>query len=604
MKKNYFLLGLSFLAFVCAFGQSNENPEVEYAQGVFLGKTAPIRDYTGPYVDFSNVKAKEGNVKENRKRPEIAEGKSKEQDPVIQETYGTAPNKTPIVNFNGMNGAFPPDPSGAAGPNHYVQAVNSSYRVYSKTGTPMSGQMPLSSLWAGSTSDGDPIVMWDRHADRWVITQFQISGNQILFAVSDSPDPLGSYNTYAYSLSSFPDYPKYSIWADAYYMTANSNSQNVVAFDRAAMLAGNSTAASIAMNLPGFSTQYGFKSVLPADADGDLPPYGTPNYMFYFQDNLWNGVSTDVIKILKMSIDWSNPGASTITTHQTLFPQSFNSVFTNSWNDITQKGTSQKLDAIASIFNYRAQYIRWGTYNTVMLNMPVDINNANQAGIRWFELRQDEATDQFTIHQEGTYAPAGDDNRWMGSIAMDLNGMIGMGFSIAGPNRYASIGYTGRYPWNAPGTMGLQEVIAIDGTGFQTGGNRFGDYSHMSLDPNGSTFWYTGEYLGTNGSRKTRIFSFDINATVSTPQNSINDLTMVAFQNQNKLNVQMEGVQFTDELRVELMEISGKSVRVITSKIQDEKLNVAFDVSSLAAGTYIVTVGGNNFQRSQKIIIH
>ena len=603
MKKNYILLGLSCLGLLNVFGQTQTDIKVDHIQGKYLGKTAPIREWVGEPVDFSNIAAKEGTVKENRKRPEAKDENAIEHDGALQETYGTSPNRAPIVNFNGMNGAFPPDPSGAVGPNHYVQAVNSSWRVFSKTGAPLSSSMPLSSLWAGSSSDGDPIVMYDRHADRWVITQFQISGNEILFAVSATADPTGSYNTYAYTLSSFPDYPKYSIWSDAYYMTANSSSQNAVAFDRNAMLAGNATASMIALTLPGFSTQYGFKSVLPADADGALPPAGTPNYMFYFQDDLWNGVSTDVIKILKFSVDWSTPSNSSITTHQTLYPAAFNSVFTNNWDDIVQKGTTQKLDAIASIFNYRAQYIRWGSYNTVMLNMPVDVNNANRAGIRWYELRQDEATAQFSIYQEGTYSPAGTDNRWMGSIAMDMNGIIGLGFSIAGPDRYASLAYTGRFPWNTLGEMGVEEFIAMDGTGFQTGGNRFGDYSQMSLDPDGQTFWYTGEYLGAGGSRKTRIFSFDLFATVSNPQTSINSLEMVAYQNQNQLNVEMEGVQFTDELRVELLEMSGRTIRVTNQKIDNQALKVSWEISSLPKGTYIVVVGGDSFQRTQKIIL-
>ncbi|MDG1346892.1 MAG: hypothetical protein P8P77_04685, partial [Crocinitomicaceae bacterium] len=170
MKKKYILFGLSCLGLLNVYGQTQADTKVEYTQGTFLGKTAPISEWIGEPVDFSNIAAKEGTVKENRKRPEAKDINAIEYDGALQETYGTSPNKAPLVNFNGMNGAFPPDPSGAVGPNHYVQAVNSSWRVYSKTGTPMSSAMPLSSLWTGSSSDGDPIVMYDRHADRFVVT--------------------------------------------------------------------------------------------------------------------------------------------------------------------------------------------------------------------------------------------------------------------------------------------------------------------------------------------------------------------------------------------------------------------------------------------------
>jgi hypothetical protein len=48
----------------------------------------------------------------------------------------------------------------------------------------------------------------------------------------------------------------------------------------------------------------------------------------------------------------------TISNHQSLYPSTFNSVFTEEWNDIPQKGTTQKNHAFSSIFNYRAQYLR------------------------------------------------------------------------------------------------------------------------------------------------------------------------------------------------------------------------------------------------------
>lgn len=605
MTLKYTLLGFVCLGISSVFAQTESKSEVEYREGTFLGVSKPVSEWKEIEMDFSKIVAKEGTVKENRKRPEAVNENALPlgNDEITQETFGMKANKAPIVNFDGLSGAFPPDPSGAAGPNHYVQAVNTAFRVYSKTGSPLTGSMSLSSLWSGSSNDGDPIVLYDRHADRWVITQFQVSGNKILFAVSTTPSPTGTYNTYSFSFTSFPDYPKFSIWSDGYYMTSNSNNKNAVAFDRTAMLAGNATAGMVALNLPSFSTQYGFKSVLPADADGALPPVGTPNYMFYFQDDSWSGVSADVIKILKMQVNWANPTSSTITLHQTLFPTAFNAVFTNSWDDITQKNSNQKLDAIASVFNYRAQYIRWGAYNTVMLCKVVDVNNANKAGIRWYELRQTESTAQFAIHQEGTYAPAGTDNRWLGSIAMDMNGMIGMGYSVAGPDRFASLAYTGRFPFDPPGQMTLQEEFAVNGTSAQSGGNRFGDYAHMSLDPDGKTFWYTGEYIGAGGSRKTRIFSFDIFSMLNTPQNSITQLEMVAYQKANELKVEMQGVQFTNELRVELIEMSGRTVRVSNEKIDNENLNVSWDISSLPKGTYIVAVGGESFQRTTKIVI-
>ncbi len=178
---------------------------------------------------------------------------------------------------------FLPDPTGAAGPDRYVQAVNTAFRVYQKTGTPDGISSSLSSLWSGSDNLGDPIVMYDRHADRWFISQFNSGPNRMLLAVSETPDPRGAYFTYEYTFSQFPDYPKFSIWWDGYYMTSNSNKTAVV-FERSRMLTGDPTARMIALSAPSVINS-GFTSVLPADADGDLPPTGTPCYFFNIEDN-------------------------------------------------------------------------------------------------------------------------------------------------------------------------------------------------------------------------------------------------------------------------------------------------------------------------------
>lgn len=581
-----------------------ETNEITFRHGVFLGESIPLKDLPAA-DDKVQPEHHEGDIKENRKRPEAVNPNALPlgKDPIVQENFGMSPTKAPIKSWDGQAGAFPPDPSGAAGPNHYVQAVNTKYRVYDKNGAPLTNSLNLSSLWTGSANDGDPIVMYDRHADRWVITQFQISGNKILFAVSTTPDPTGTYYTYSYTFTQFPDYPKFSIWSDGYYMTSNSGNKNAVAFDRTKMLAGDPTASMVALNMPAFSTQYGFKSVLPADADGALPPYGTPQYFFYFQDDAWNNVATDVIKILKMQVDWTTPTNSTITLHQTLYPSAFNAVFTNTWDDITQKNTTQKLDAIASVFNYRAQYMRWPGYNTVVLCNVVDVDGANTAGIRWYELRQQEATSQFEIVQEGTYAPADGQSRFIGSIAMDDLQNIGLAYCISGPNTFPSIGYTGRYSWDLPGVMTLQETIAATGLSSQTADNRYGDYSQMTLDPDGETFWFTGEYLGSAASRKTKIFSFNLQAIWATPQIALEQSNMIVSQNGSDLNVSVTGLAVEGDYMIDLFDLSGRALSSIQVSVEGGSMSHTFNVSSLPKSTYIVRVGNANGQKTQKIIL-
>jgi len=613
MKKTKLLLGTILMASSTLFAQETNETEnnVQKVQGKYLGISEPMRDLPQIWDDsdltFDKDAHDEGDVHENRKRPEAVNENAlpKGEDPIRQKAIEKSGGEITFkANFNGLSGSFPPDPSGAASDDYYVQAVNTAFKIYNKDGSSASGTSALNTLWPGSTNSGDPIVMWDRHAERFVITQFQTGSNEILFAVSTSADPTDTYYLYEFQFPSFPDYPKYSVWSDGYYMTSNTYTENVVAFEREKMIAGDPTASMISLNLPSFATHYGFRSVLPADADGDLAPYGTPMHLFLFQDDSWSGVSEDVIRVLEMSVDWDNPGSSTIINKQDIPTAPFNSVFTTSWNDITQKGTSQKIDAIASIFNYRAQYLRWPGYNTLMLCNVVDVDNNNTAGIRWYELRQNEDGGNWEIQQQSTFSPDDGVSRFIGSVSMDYNGHIALAYSISGPNDYPGLAVTGRFYWFAPGEMGLPETIAQEGLYFQSGGNRYGDYSQMTLDPDGETFWFTGEFIGNSGSRRTKIFSFSLNDQVSTENyGELKDPELSL--NQDNDFIFVEGVNLPDDemMMVELFSVSGQLIAKKEVKVLNGELSTSFSKSTLNSGIYLTRVGKENFQRVKKISI-
>ena len=607
MKKITLLL-VTLLAGGSLFAQS-EQQNVEIRQGNYLGLSEELRNLPQTPDEEMVYENDEGeNLHERRKRPEAVDPTALpvKYDPVRQTDQQKGGQINFGINISGMGGSFPPDPTGAVNEEFYVQAVNTAYKVFNKDGTNASSPSGLNTLWPGSTNSGDPIVMYDQSAQRFVITQFQTGSNEILLAVSETSDPRGSYYLYEFSFPSFPDYPKYSVWSDGYYMTSNTNSQNVVAFEREKMLVGDPTASMISMNLPSFATHYGFKSVLPADADGDLPPYGTPISLFTFQDDAWSsGVTEDHILIMKMSVDWTNPGSSSITIDQELPTAAFNSVFTTSWNDIVQKGTSQRIDAVSSIFNYRAQYLRWPTHNSIMLCNVVDTDGSNTAGIRWYELRQDVDSLDWEIHQQSTFAPNDGRSRFLGSIAMDYNGHIGLAYSISGPNDYPGLACTGRFAWDALGDMSQPETIAQEGLYFQSGGNRYGDYSHMSLDPDGSTFWFTGEYIGNGGQRRTRIFSFNLEEQVGVEEESIEEDSPVlnAIQDQDQLKVDVKFFPSSDKMYVEIFSLDGRRIERQIIAAPNGELETSFDVAPLESGVYIVRVGKENFMRVKKVAI-
>lgn len=431
-------------------------------------------------------------------------------DPIWQDEQGVLNSRAPIENWEGIsNVASPPDPSGAAGPNHYVQMVNSKIEIFDKQGNSLYGPNALSSII--TSNNGDPIVMYDRFVDRWFVSGFG-TNYALSIAISNTNDPTGSYTVWNYSPTGLPDYPKYGIWHDGYYITANTSGPDCYVLDRTAMLAGDPNAQMISMTIPSLSTGSGtqtggFHSVLPAYADFQMPASTEKLNLFYFQDDAWNGINQDEIKVWEVTVDWANVANSTILQTQTIATTPFDSQFNVNWNDIEQPGTNSKLDGVPGAFMYRAQYTTWPNHKTVMLNHTVDVSANNHAGIRWYELRKINGI--WSIEQESTYSPDSQ-SRWLGSISMDNQGNIGMAYSVAGSNTYASIMYTGRYATDPLNMMTIAEDTIILGGGIQTSTNRYGDYAHMCVDPDDDqTFWYTGEYISASG-RTTRIASFKL----------------------------------------------------------------------------------------------
>ncbi|MCB0794436.1 MAG: hypothetical protein KDB88_06835 [Flavobacteriales bacterium] len=563
--------------------------------------TPPVSEW--PVVDLEATEVREiSNHRAHREdvRPEaLPQG----MDPARQEVIPWRSAVDVGANFPGNNSTgLPPDPTGAAGPTRYVQAVNTAYRVFSKSGTSIAGPFALSTLWPGSTNEGDPIVLWDRHAERWFISQFQSGPNGIRIAVSETSDPIGSYYAYSFNLNQFPDYPKYSVWWDGYYMTSNSNATAVV-FDRAKMLAGDPTASMIALSAPSLGTA-GFRSVLPADADGDLPPNGTPCYFFNLEDDGWFGVNQDRIKVYEMDVDWNVPANTNVSISQTIPVQPFSTNFGSGFSNIAQPGTSQRLDAVAQIFYFRAQHMRFVDHSSVMLCHVVDVNGQDLAGIRWYELR-DNNDGNWSVHQQATFSPDGA-NRWMASMAMDVNGNIALGYSYTDPanGEFPGLRYTGRYADDPLGTMTLAEGNAISGSAAQTGFNRYGDYAHMSLDPNGTTFWFTGEYLSLGGQARTRIFSLDLSAAVGVDELALREeLSLSHYQTGDQLYVSLRETGSANALGLDVIGMDGRVVRTVEIRPAGGSWNGSIWVGDLPDAAYFLRVRNAQQQQVERFVI-
>jgi len=459
-------------------------------------------------------------------------------DPVVQSTQGTVNMPAPIINFEGIphTGVFPPDTNGVVGPNHYVQVVNAAsvgtqVRVWDKAGN-LLYDFGMNNMWpdgdpCNTAGYGDPVVLYDQLADRWVLTQFALPNPPYYecFAVSKTGVPTNNPNDwYLYSFlvhqTKMNDYPKLGVWPDGYYMSANQFTSTwagagVWVFDRAKMLNGQAATFQY-FDLANMNINYG--GLLPSNLQGlTPPPVGAPNY-FMSVDMDWSGTD-DILHIFEFHTDWNTPSNSTFTLVKDLVVAPFDWNFSApSGAEVPQPDTSQGLDNLADRLMMHLWYRNFGDHESLVVNHTVNVGG-DRHGIRWYEIRGGTVNTTLadaTIYQQGTFAPADSEHRWMGSIAMDHMGNMALGYSVSSSTVYPSIRYAGRLADDPLNTLPQAEEIIIVGTGSQTGSDwwgrgRWGDYSAMSVDPvDDCTFWFTTEYMAVTSFAdwQTRIAAF------------------------------------------------------------------------------------------------
>lgn len=450
-----------------------------------------------------------------------AAGGSRVVDPVAQTVTGTLHTPVAGLNFDGVAasaGRAVPDTNGAVGATQYLQWVNVDFEIFDKNaGASLYGPADASTIWTGfapcnTTDDDDVVVEYDKMANVWVLEQHVVpttGSNYQCIAVSTTSDATGSYNRYVFPLpNNFPDYPKISVWPDAYYLTMNEQDNTtgaalgayVCALDRTSMLAGLSAAAQC------FQMSPSYNSLLPADLDGSiLPPAGAPNYLM--------NLSTNSLNLWQFHVDWVNPSNSAITGPANLPVGAFTNGCKGSSSCAPQLGTTQLVDGLGDRLMFRLAYRHFADgHESLVATHSINTPTA----VRWYEIQNPGGTP--VVFQQGTFAP--DSNyRWMGSIAMDQMGDIAVGYSVSSATMYPAIRYTARLQSDPLNTMEAENSI-VEGTGSEVGSNRWGDYSSMSVDPvDDCTFWFTSEYFPVSGDYNwhTRIASFSFPPCTSNP---------------------------------------------------------------------------------------
>ena len=572
---------LAFGTFSNASAQANLDPN---AQGV--GQMKVVRavhsDLSPPLRDQPVVWPQAGEKREPHVNPKIPIRHHDRPDPVIQSSFSqqlmtSLAIPAPIRQWAGIGqfgcGGFldlacsgiPPDTNGAVGKTQFVEMVNDGLQVFDKlTGTSLLGAIPILSIWSGFGGpcsihgDGDPIVVYDRLADRWVISQFAQPAGATLpqdecIAVSQTDDATGAWYRYDFHLTfRFPDYPKFGVWPDGYYMSANvfradppmRLGTRPFVFDRAKMLVGDPTATF--QTPKEFIVEDGEDLFLPSDLDGVIPPpAGDPNHFVAVtiaakeedapapggaQENAPPPRATQAprppfYKVWDFHVDWNHPANSSFRLRANVPAADFTILCPKKDGEcVPQLGVVDPLDGLVDRLMFRNAYRRFPDGRESMLNN-FTVSAKSVAGIRWFELRR-RVPGNWTLRQQSTYQP--DTTwRWLGSIASDNQGNIALGFSASSETIHPQIRYAGRLATDPLNILSGERHL-FNGTGSQIDRPcdpdedpecvpekptyRWGDYSDMTVDPvDDCTFYYTNEYYAKTGEGahwKTRIGYF------------------------------------------------------------------------------------------------
>ncbi len=444
--------------------------------------------------------------------------------PTVPGSFLGVPVPTPSLSFEGLNSddnaaaygfrVLPPDTVGDVGFGHYVQAVNLLVRVFDKSGNALTPPFKMSTLFAplgtpcSTRNDGDPNVLFDPLSDRWILSQFctQAPPFRQMIAVSKTSDPTGEYFLYEFVMPNVKlnDYAKLGVWNNSYLMSTDEflggdyAGSGVFAFDRTKLLSGDPGAGYVYFDLAS-PTTLRIGGLLPADIDGLRPaPDGAPGIFVGYSATEY-GDANDSIRLFELNADFAAPENSTFSerAESPINVASFDPTSPAGRDDIAQPPPGEKLDSQSDRLMYRVAYRNSGAFDSLVFNQTVRVTPSDQtyrAGVRLYELRRTPITAAFAVNEAVTIGSA-ETSRFMGAAAIDHRGDLAIAYSTSNEKKQPSIIYTGRTPFDPPGTL-RQESELIVGTGVQKAfGFRWGDYSGLAVDPvNDCDFWATNEY--------------------------------------------------------------------------------------------------------------
>jgi N-acetylneuraminic acid mutarotase len=452
----------------------------------------------------------------------------------------------PLLTFEGMNETDacgtcePPDTDGDVGPNHYIEALNSAFRVFDKSGNPLTPVITFNSFFASllgtpcgapGYNRGDPFVFYDQMADRWVVTDFAFCDVPPFYeciGVSQTGDPV-SGGWYFYALQHDPlhperlgDYPKFGLWPDAYYLTVNEytnrvfNAVRVYALDRASMISGG-PANAIGFTIDPIGLGDSFSLVPASFRTGDPPPAGEQEFLLAI--NARPNVTSTQVHGWLFHADFVNPGNSTLgigANHRAnaeITVNGFVDAVTTTEFLVPQRDSSALLDTLGERMMTPVVYQNRNGTESLWADHTILLNHPNgPTAVRWYQLDVTGGSFPTAPVQQQDWSNGNDGLwRWMPSIAVDQNGNTAIGYSTSGDSIFPSIRYAGRFATDPLNNLGQGEAIMTNGSQSQIGRNRWGDYTMTTIDPtDGMSFWHVNEYYRRTPTRwRTRVGKFN-----------------------------------------------------------------------------------------------
>ncbi|HRF77640.1 MAG TPA: T9SS type A sorting domain-containing protein, partial [Chitinophagales bacterium] len=607
--KNTFLLSVLFGATTIFAQPSTELsiPQTYQAEQSgslhFRGKTKAMRETkenTAFEELFMDKRKHEDEARERSANTVVGEPDYFVEDPALQKDAEIATTDISILsNWEGLKSKYlRSDNNIAVGPNHVVQMINSalfsSYiRVWNKTGDILINKANMYDL-VGEPDYGDPNIIYDEKADRWVITfLYSDSDARLIIMASVTNDPTGEWYYYDFETTGgFPDYEKVAVWGNSYVVTTAQANPNVYLLNRESILNGTGASPVIKFLIPKFKN-IGWQAASPVQQTGSIDlPEGEPAIIWRVWDNWWHPPysAVDQLELFELDIDWATPLAATMTGPIALPIEVYNSNLCgiNSNTCLEQPGTTVRLWPLSNFITDKSKYMNFGDYQSIVGVHVCRVNEAGTAGQRWYELRKYPGGEWY-VYQQGTYSPTAD-HRFIGSISINEDGTIALGYNITSSTVYPGMRMTGRAVCDPINLMTAPEAISKNGTASNKTLD-YGDYNSLVTDPVDGSFWFSGQYNVSN-KWSSNVVHFTVDGCLdekSLPlQNtSLSDLTISPIPASNLITVGLQS-DGQSTVAIQIYDMSGKLVLQKSFMAGIGKNTFSFYINELASGAYVL----------------